>query len=352
MKNFEKHLIREDASVIEAMKRLNDVPENLTLFVLDAAGRMVGTVTDGDIRRGLIRGLPLTAAIRQFMFSKFSSINGQKYDVREIRSIRRKGIQLLPVLNGDRQVVAVHDLKKHRSILPVECMIMAGGRGERLRPLTDAVPKPLLPIGDKPIIEHSLEWLVDYGIERTYIGIGYLGQQIVDHLGDGSSRGMKIQYVWETEPLGTAGALGLVDRFQSEYILLTNGDLFTDADLEDLYLRVIDQDAAMGIASVPYSVTIPYAILDEEENRVVGFKEKPRYTRHANAGIYLLKRDCIRMVPRNSFFNVTDLLQNLIDAREKVIHNPIIGYWVDIGRHEDYQTARDIAKHLDNGNHR
>lgn len=346
MKHFEKHLIRDNASVIEAMKKLGDVPQNLTLLVHDSAGRMVGAVTDGDIRRGFIKGHGLGEPISEFMMRAFHSINDHAVGVREISFIRKKGIKLLPVLDKDHRIVKVYDLNQYRSVLPVDCMIMAGGRGERLRPLTDKTPKPLLPIGNKPIIEHNIDRLISFGIDRIYVSLRYLGQQIVDYLGDGSSKGIHIEYIWEDKPLGTAGALSRVAGFHSDYVLLMNSDLFTDVDFEDLYLQVTDQDASMGIASFPYTVNIPYAIFAEDSRNVLDFEEKPIQTNYANAGIYLLAKEWIDRIPRDTFFNVTDLLQTMIEAKAKIIHNPILGYWIDIGKHEDYENAQEIVKHL------
>lgn len=346
MQSFDKHLIHQEASVIEAMVKIGDVPQNLTLFVHDRTGRVVGAVTDGDIRRGLIQGRKLDDSISEFMMREFQFISDHNIDVKKIRSIRNKGIKLLPMLDVDRRIVKVFDLNKQRGILPLECMIMAGGRGERLRPLTDKTPKPLLRIGNKPIIEHNVDRLIRYGIEKIYISLRYLGQQIVDHLGDGSSKGIHIEYVWEDEPLGTAGALSLVPNFDSDYILLMNSDLFTDIDFEDLYWQVKNRDASMGIASVPYTVNIPYAIFEEERNSIIRFEEKPTQTNYANAGIYLFKKKWLDRIPEKTFFNTTDLLQAVINAGEKVIHNPIVGYWIDIGKMDDYNKAREIARHL------
>jgi len=348
MKHFDKHLIHQDASVIEAMKKLGDVPKNLTLFVHDSAGRVVGAVTDGDIRRGFIKGRGLDEPVSEFMMRVFHSINDHAVGVREISLIRNKGIQLLPVLDQDQRIVKVYDLNQYRSVLPVDCVIMAGGRGERLRPLTDKMPKPLLPIGNKPIIEHNIDRLISFGIDRIYISLRYLGQHIVDYLGDGSAKGIQIEYIWEEKPLGTAGALSLIPEFHSDYVLLMNSDLFTDVDFEDLYLQVTDQAASMGIASFPYTVNIPYAIFSEDSRSVKGFEEKPTQTNYANAGIYLFAKEWIGKIPRNSFYDITDLLQTMIDAEAKIIHNPIVGYWIDIGKHEDYENAQEIVKHLKN----
>lgn len=345
MYDFSKNIIPHNASVIEAMKKLNEVPGSLTLFVVDELQKLVGTLTDGDIRRGFINQLTLSDTVDQFMLKSFEKVSN-KFTIYDFKKNRNKGIRLLPVVNKDGQIEKVFDLKKRKSILPLECMIMAGGRGERLRPLTDTKPKPMLPLGNKPIIEHNIDRLISYGIEKIYISVKYLGQQIVDYLGDGSSKGISIEYIWEDKPLGTAGALSLVNKFNTEHILLMNSDLFTDADFEDIYLNVIEKNATMGVATVPYTTKVPYGIFNIEQNQIKGLREKPVYTNYANAGIYILKTNTIKKIPKNKFFHITHLMESLISENQTIIHNPIIGYWIDIGQHQDYENAKEIVKHL------
>jgi dTDP-glucose pyrophosphorylase len=346
MNNFIKNMIQYSANVIDAMQKLNEIPETLTLFVLDENSRMIGTLTDGDIRRGFIKGLSLSDTVTHFMISDFQSIqNG--FSINDLKKIRDSGIILLPVLDENQNISKVYDLKKRKSILPMECIIMAGGRGERLRPLTDNIPKPMLPLGGKPIIEHNIDRLISYGIGTVYIAINYLGEQIKDYFGDGSTKGINIKYIEEEKYLGTGGALRLVAEFNSEYILVMNSDLFTDVDFEDLYINTIEDEADIGIASIPYNVKIPYAIFEREESQVISIKEKPSKIHYANAGIYILKNELINSIPENQFYNITDLIQYVLDSKGKVIQNPIYGYWIDIGQPEDYSKAKEIIKHLE-----
>lgn len=349
MKDFVKNLIFHQTSIIEAMGKLNEIPGTLSLFVLDENQRLLGTLTDGDIRRGFIKGLSLSDPVCRFMSENFHSIkNG--FSVKDFKKTRDLGIRLLPVVDENNQITKVYDLKKNKSILPLECMIMAGGRGERLRPLTDTKPKPMLPLGGKPIIEHNIDRLISFGIEKIYISVKYLGQKIVDYFGDGSSKGITIEYIWEDRPLGTAGALSLVNKFTTDHILLMNSDLFTDADFEDLYLNVIENNAVLGVATIPYTTNVPYGIFTVDQNQVIGLKEKPIFTNYANAGIYIFEKKLLPRIPYNSFFNITDLMQLLIIDDQFIIHNPIVGYWIDIGQHQDYINAQEIVKHLKNGN--
>lgn len=344
MRDFSKNIILHTASITEAMKRLNEIPNSLTLFAVDGQERLIGTLTDGDIRRGFINGLSLTDTLDKFMLRSFHKVSNG-FSVQDFKQTREKGIRLLPVLDDTGRITKVYDLEKRKSLLPLECMIMAGGRGERLRPLTDTKPKPMLPLGKKPIIEHNIDNLISYGIEKFYISVKYLGEQIVEYLGDGSSKGVSIEYLWEDQALGTAGALSLVDKFNTDHVLLMNSDLFTNANFEDLYLNVLENDAQLGVATITYTTKVPYGVFKVDNNKIIGISEKPIYTNYANAGIYILNRDIINKIPKNQFYNITDLIDLLIDEKERVIHNPIIGYWIDIGQDQDYKNAQEIIKH-------
>lgn len=344
MKNFDQHIIQDKVTIIDAINFLNKLEDNLTLFVVDTNNRLIGTLTDGDIRRGFVEGLKLDDNIKHFMSKSFHYLNNG-VDPRKIKKIKEKGIELLPVLNQKNEIIKVYNLKRLKSVLPADAVIMAGGRGERLRPLTDNIPKPMLKLGKKPIIEYTIDRLIEFGIENIYITIYYLGNQIKKYFGDGSQKGIKIQYIEENKPLGTAGALSLINNFKND-ILLTNSDLFTNIDYEDFYLAFHDQQADMAISSVPYTVNIPYAILEEKNNIVKRFEEKPINTHYANAGIYLLRKELIKKIPKNSFYNMTDLMQATIDNNKKIIHNPLIGYWIDIGEKEDLEKAKEIIKHI------
>lgn len=344
LKNIEEHLILYNKTVLDALKQLNKLPKTLTLFVVNENKQLLGTLTDGDIRRGLINGKTLNDPIQHIITEQFYSI-GTHVDVQFIKKLKTDGIRLLPVLNEQKEIVKVYDLNCLQSVLPLDVVIMAGGRGERLRPATDTIPKPMIPLGNKPIIEHTIDHLITFGIEKMYISVNYLKEQIVDYFGDGAKKGIQIQYIKETKPLGTAGALTLINNYSND-VLLTNSDLFTSIDYEDLYLAFLEKNADIAIASVPYTVNIPYAILEEKENSVQSFKEKPSNTHYANAGIYIIKKELLKDIPQNTFYNATDLIQFALDRSLKVVHNQIVGYWIDIGKPEDIKKAREIIKHI------
>ncbi len=345
MKNISKNLIHKNSGIIEAMKRIGEVPDSLTLFVVDDNEKLVGTITDGDIRRAFIHGKTLNDTVSDFMFTRFTSVYNN-FSVGEFKKARDLGIRLLPVLNNKGQVEKIIDIRKRKSNLPLEALIMAGGRGERLQPLTNHTPKPMLMLGDKPILEHNIDRLIEYGINKIHISVKYLSEQIIDYFGDGSSKGISIEYIQEEKPLGTAGAISLLKEIGTDYLLLMNSDLFTDADFEDLYLQTLENKAELGAASVSYSVKVPYGIFTESNKKITGLKEKPTITNYANSGIYILHKKLFRLIPEDTFFNITDLMNLMIEQNRPIIHNPIIGYWIDIGQHQDYENAQEIVKHL------
>lgn len=347
---FDDILIHKDKSLLEVLKKLNDILyksdiSRLILFVIDDNQKVIGSLTDGDIRRSLVKKEDLTLKAGEICNPHFT-FEFEKPEFLNLQIYRQKDIKILPILDVDKKLVRIIDLKKTKSQLPLECMIMAGGRGKRLSPLTDAVPKPMLLLGNKPIIEHNIDRLISFGIKKFYISVKYLGSQIENYFGDGSSKGVSIEYIWEDEPLGTAGALSLVEKFNSEHILLMNSDLFTDIDFEDLYLDLINQKADMAVASTEYKVDVPYAVFETTENRVTNFKEKPTYVYHSNAGVYILNKELINKIPKREFYDITDLMEKLVKEGGKLIHNPIMGFWIDIGSPQDYKQAQELIKHL------
>ena len=277
---------------------------------------------------------------KNFLFAEQSQLE------KKIKSININQVKLLPVINPEGRLIEVINLLTYKQPLPIEAFIMAGGKGKRLRPLTEKKPKPLLDVGDKPIIEHNIDRLINIGIENIHISIKYLGEQIKDYFGNGNTKKVKISYIEENEPLGTIGSVALVDHFQKSTILLMNSDLLTNIDLVEMYNEFSKQNADILIATIPYKINVPYAVMEIEKDKVDSFKEKPTYTYQCNAGIYLLKKELVNLIPKNEFYNATDLMKKMIDLGMNVSYYPILGYWLDIGKHEDYKKANEDIKHL------
>ncbi len=342
-----KILINKNETILSALERLNSFKNvsRLILFVENDEREIIGSITDGDIRRSLTINQNIHEKIDLVCNKNFTYIE-DGYSFINLNEYRKKNLKILPVLNQKRQLIKILDLEKIKAILPLECMIMAGGRGKRLSPLTDTIPKPMLLLGHKPIIEHNIDRLIAHGIQKIYISVKYLGEQIQEYFGDGSTKGISIEYIWEEKALGTAGALSLVENFESSHVLLMNSDLFTNVDFEDLFLTLIASDAEMAVASTEYKVDVPYAVFETNDDYVKDFMEKPSFIYQSNAGIYILKRELIEEIPKNQFFDITDLMQKLVREDRKLIYNPILGYWIDIGKPVDYEYAQNFIKHL------
>ena len=223
---------------------------------------------------------------------------------------------------------------------------MAGGKGERLRPLTLETPKPLLKVGDKCIIDHNIDRLISYGVKHISVTVNYLKEQIEEHFR--VPRGeVKVQTVREPKFLGTIGSIKFVESFYNDTVLVMNSDLFTNINYEDFFLHFKEHDADMSVAAVPYSVQVPYGIFKIEDRRnITGLVEKPTYDYYANAGIYLIKKSALDLIPEDTFFNATDLIEALIAAGRKVIRFPLNGTWIDIGNPQEYKRANELVNHM------
>ncbi|MBC7450284.1 MAG: nucleotidyltransferase family protein [Cytophagales bacterium] len=343
---FEKYLIQDTCTFFQALEKLN-ANDALTLFVQNTDGNIIGSVTDGDLRRSLLRGITMSTNIQEIMFRDFIYIHKDKPNIALIEQARSNNIRLLPVLDESFNLVKLIDLKKQQSMLPIEAVLMAGGRGERLRPLTDTTPKPLLKLGDKAIIEYNLNNLIKYGVSQIYVSVKYLSEQIESYLGDGIKYNIHIDYLKEGHPLGTLGSVSLVDEFHSDAILVMNSDLFTNLNIEEFYNHFIESGASMAVATFPYVVSVPYGVLNTEHSEVKSFVEKPTYTYQASAGIYLIRKDVLHLIPADTFYNATDLMEALISGGKKISYFPIVGYWINIGKPDDYKKAQEYIKYID-----
>lgn len=342
-----KYTIQDTATIREALVALDgNTHDWQTLFVVDKEERMVGTLTDGDIRRGLIRGAALEDTVNRIMNRNFRYINYGENDAGHLKDLRSHHIFFIPVLNEDGRIVNVCNLLKYRNILPIDAVLMAGGKGERLRPLTEKTPKPLLPVGDKAIIDHNIDRLINYGIKHISVTVNYLAEQLEEHFREPIGA-VKVNTVREPRFLGTIGSIKFVKEFYNDTILVMNSDLFTNINYEDFYLHFKEHDADMSVAAVPYSVQVPYGIFQLEGRRdVKGIVEKPTYDYYANAGIYLIKKSALDFIPQDTMFHSTHLMEKLIEAGKKVIRFPLNGTWIDIGNPQEYRRANELVGHV------
>nr|WP_314839263.1 nucleotidyltransferase family protein [uncultured Flavobacterium sp.] len=346
MRKYTDHLILLGSKIKDALLQLNELNLDNILFVVDENNKLIGTLTDGDIRRGLIKGIGIDSCVDQIIQSKPKFIVKGYNNLDKIIEFREGNYKIIPVVDINLKIVNVINFRNIKSYLPVDAVIMAGGRGQRLQPLTDSTPKPLLKVGDKAIMEHNLDRLALFGIDDFWVSVKYLGEQIENYFGQGKEKNIKIEYVWEKEPQGTIGAVSQIKNFEHDYILVTNSDLLTNIDYEQFFLEFIRQDADLAVLTIPYQVSIPYAVLETKNGEVQSFKEKPTYTYYSNGGIYLIKREMLKYIPKNTFFDAPDLMQELINNNLKVISFPFSGYWLDVGKHEDFEKAQVDIKYM------
>lgn len=346
MISYKDHLINIRCTIEIALVQLNQLGQDAILFVIDDDGVLIGALTDGDIRRGLIKGISIGQKIELIIQPHPRFIRKGASDVKKIIDYRESNYRIIPILDESDKVVNIINFRELKSYLPIDAVIMAGGRGQRLMPLTESVPKPLLLVGDKPIIDHNLTRLSVFGIDDFWISVKYLGEQIERYFGNGENRNVNIEYVWEDEPLGTIGAVSKVKNFKHDYVLVTNSDLLTNLDYEHFFLDFLEKDADMSVLTIPYQINIPYAVLETSNERIVNFIEKPTYTYFSNGGIYLIKKSILELIPENHFFNATDLMDQLIQMNLNVTSYPLVGYWLDIGNPQDYQKALHDIKNV------
>lgn len=338
--------IKESDSICSALVRLDETHSNsMTLFVVNESNQLVGTLTDGDIRRALIKKISLAESISLAMYRNFSFLS-DKNDITSLKEFRKNEKKLIPILDDSKKVIDIIDLTLQKSFLPVDAVLMAGGKGERLRPLTLNTPKPLLKIGNKAIIDRNVERLIEYGINNISVTVNYLKEQLIEHYSVPVANGIKVECVPEKEFFGTIGALKLIKEFNNDTILVMNSDLLTDIDYEDFFLHFQEHNAVMSAAAIPYTISVPYGIFDLDGRNIKGVLEKPTYNYYANAGIYLIKKEALKYIPEGEVFNATDLIDALAADGQKVIRYPLSGLWIDIGTPEEYRKALELIKHL------
>lgn len=321
-------------------------------LVVDGERRLLGIVTDGDIRRATLSGQDFSRSVAEFLRHKSAARGprtplaaGLNEDQGEWRKLMdESGVRHLPLLdeNGRLAGLALMSALVRDEELPLRAVVMAGGFGVRLRPLTSGTPKPLLPIGKKPLIEHIVSQLRDSGVRRVSITTHFHGEKIRGHFGDGSAFGVQMQYTEEKEPLGTAGALSML-RGMKEPLLVINGDILTAVDFRAMlaFHRELGSELTVGVRR--YEVPVPFGVIEADGPRVTGLKEKPSLSFFINAGIYILEPAVVDSIPEGRRIDMTDLIDELLRAGRVVSSFPIHEYWIDIGQVEDYLKATEDA---------
>lgn len=322
-------------------------------FIIDDEDRFVDTVTDGDIRRAILKGIKITHPLRKLIENKGEHFPLTAHIAEDpdtvLAKMKERRVLQVPVLDDSGRIASMLTLEELKETnIDMQAVIMAGGFGTRLHPLTDDTPKPMLKVGDKPLIEHIVGSLRNAGIKNLNITTHFMPEKIIDHFEDGSRFGVSVNYVNETTPLGTAGALSLMEE-PTEPVLVMNGDILTKVDFRALLSFHKEHRADMTICVRQYEFQVPYGVIECEGHQVTQLTEKPSYSFFVNAGIYLLEPKLHSKIPSDTKFDMTQLVDQVIAEGGTVASFPIIEYWMDIGQHADYRKANADAEsgHLD-----
>jgi dTDP-glucose pyrophosphorylase/predicted transcriptional regulator len=348
MKKWQNVLVRPEAPLEEAVSILDKGALRIAL-VVDADGELKGTLTDGDIRRALLRHVPMDSPVKDVMCST-PHVAGDAWSKEKILAVM-EDLELLqiPVVDESNHVVGLetlHGLMERRTVRnPV--FLMAGGFGTRLRPLTNECPKPLLKVGDKPILELILESLVKAGFYRFFISTHYLPEMIREHFGDGSQWGVSIEYVHEDEPLGTGGALGLLPKESIDLpMLMMNGDLLTTVNYRGLLDFHVEHGSVATMCVREYEHQIPYGVVETDGTYIQSMEEKPIQKCFINAGIYVVSPELLQAVTPGARIDMPTLLEQQMAADRKVSMFPVHEYWLDIGKMDDFRRAQEEVDRL------
>jgi dTDP-glucose pyrophosphorylase len=338
--DLERLTITPVASIQDAMRAIDTGGVYIAL-VKDDAGRLLGTITDGDVRRAILRGEPLTFPAGQVMNHNPTVAAPQQSRAEVLELMLAREVKHVPVVDAAGRLVGLHvidDLLRPPTRENI-AVVMAGGLGERLRPFTATVPKPLLLVGNQPILERVLRQLQTHGFRHVFLSVNFMADKIQGYFQSGSAFGLKLSYLKETQPLGTAGALALLPQRPQQPFVVMNADLLTELSYSSLLDFHAAEKAALTVCVCSHETQIPYGVLELDGARVVSIVEKPKQTVFINAGIYAVEPRCLDLIPQDTPFDMPSLIQSLLARGEKVASFPITESWLDIGQLHDYQRA-------------
>ena len=347
MRNINDIIIGSNFLLKDVLKIIDKSSKQIGL-VLDENKKLLGTISDGDIRRALLSNISLDDTIENVYFKKptVANINDSKEEIINLCKIKK--IHQIPIVDNDNVIVGLEVLDEliGTSVKQNKAVLMVGGLGMRLRPLTDVTPKPMLHVGGKPILQTIVEKFVSYGFVEIIMCVGYRSNVIQDFFEDGSKFGANIKYIHEEQRLGTAGALSLLTNEQkpNEPFFVMNGDLLTNVNFEYLLDFHLSNHAKATMCVREYDFQVPYGVVNIEDGRIKTIDEKPTHKFFVNAGIYILNPQCIDIIPGNKFYDMPSLFENMIEHNDKVISFPVYEYWLDIGKIEEYTKANQEYK--------
>jgi dTDP-glucose pyrophosphorylase len=347
MIDVERICVGEDASIRRVIEIMNDSGRQIIL-VVDGERRLIGTFTDGDLRRALLKNATLADPIRGLYNGKplFSYASGGRSAA--VAIMRERGIDQIPILDETGRVTAIESINPARAGIKIDypVVIMAGGKGKRLHPITETIPKALVSIGDKPILEHILERMIAQGFQNFTLAVNHMGDMIEDYFGDGSRWNVNIGYLREPKQLGTAGALGLMQTRPRTPFIVTNCDVLTTTNFQDMLEFHLNQGAQATVGVREFSYQVPFGVMELAGSQLRRITEKPEHTWLINAGIYVLDPSIIDVIPPGEYFDMTDVLAALISKSAPVSTYMIRRYWIDIGMPQDLDQARQQIEQL------
>jgi dTDP-glucose pyrophosphorylase len=340
-KDFQKLLIDKDLITIEALKVL-DKGSYQFLMIVDSLNKLLGVITDGDIRRGLINGKNLNNKISEFMNKDFLSIKSNENIEEAYKLMYAKKIKQIPVID-EKGIIKDLILKdgENSIVLDNYIVIMAGGKGKRLYPMTKDCPKPMLKVSGKPMLEILLEQCISFGYKNFYISVNYLKESIINYFGDGKNLGINIKYLEEESPLGTAGALSLMKEIPQKPFLVINADVLTKFNLQKLLSYHIKNKSDATLCVREYNYQLPFGVVKTFKTELIEFKEKPSYKELINAGVYILNPEILKLLKKNKYLDMPELLMLAKENQFSINVCPIYEYWIDIGRRETLQKAHE-----------
>ncbi|NVK42145.1 MAG: NTP transferase domain-containing protein [Oceanospirillaceae bacterium] len=341
MKNndIDQYFLSSKDTIEDAINKLDAIQTKLILVIKNDT-TLLGTVTDGDIRRGLLRHLALDTPLSEIMNCTPKCLGKLDGELKAKQLMRTFGIPAIPKVENGKVIdllgVKSSILKRHNPVF-----LMAGGFGKRLRPLTDNCPKPMLKVGDKPILENIIEQFISSGFYNFYISTHYLNEQIEQYFGDGSRFGINIQYINEEFPLGTAGAIALLpEKAKQQHLIMMNGDLLTQVKFDDMLDYHISESADISVAVRDYQIQVPFGVIQHKQGSITEIKEKPIENYFINAGIYCISPKVLQSVVLNKVLDMPTLIEQQLKTSKKVSMFPIHEYWLDIGHMNDFERAQ------------
>lgn len=342
MKTLKDITVKSTITIREALLVIDKGSKQIALIV-DESDRLIGTLNDGDIRRGLIKGCNLSDSIEKIYFKNptIANINDSRDAI--LRTMTTKKILQIPLVDNNGVLVGLKNLDElvNRKNKSNKVILMVGGLGTRLRPLTDDTPKPMLQVGNKPILQTIVEKFAEYGYCNIIMCVNYKSQIIQNYFGDGSMFGVNISYILEEQRMGTAGALSLLPEIPSEPFFVMNGDLLTNVNFEHLHDYHLANHAQATMCVREYDFQVPYGVVNIEENKILSIVEKPLHKFFVSAGIYMFDPKVIQNIPNGKFYDMPALFELLISRREPVLSFALHEYWLDIGRINDYEQANN-----------